>query len=96
MAFESAYGAPAGHVAPEILSYNVTVPDDRKLLVTALDIEHSINNSKPDTVKYFEHLGARSSSIECTIALEQAIAKLLFLKTQKELHRYLDELEAIY
>jgi len=86
----------AEHVAPEILNYNSTVPEDKKVLVTALDVDHSINHSKSKTVKYFEYLAALSSSHKCTTALKQAIPKLLSLKERKELHRYLDELEMIF
>ena len=86
----------ADYVASVILNYNSKVPEDKKVLVTALDVDHSINHSKSKTVKYFEYLAILSSSPKCKTALKQAIPKLLSLKERKELHRYLDELEAIF
>jgi len=109
IAFESMYGLhpfmeaesmgkvkTADYVSSAILNYNNKVPEDKKVLVTALDVDHSINHSKSKTVKYFEYLAALSSSPKCTTALKQAIPKLLSLKERKELHRYLDELEKIF
>ena len=109
IAFESMYGlhpfmeaesmgkvGTADYVASVILNYNSTVPEEKKVLVTALDVDHSINHSKSKTVKYFEYLAVLSSSNKCTTELKQAIPKLLSLKKRKELHKYLDELEAIF
>ena len=84
------------YVTSVILDYNNMVPEDKKVLVTALDVDHSINHSKSKTVKYFEYLATLSSSKKCTIALKQVIPKLLSLKERKDIHKYLDELETIF
>jgi len=84
------------YVSSTILNYNTSVPDNSKVLVTALDVDHSINHSKSKTVKYFEHLAALSSSDRCVTELKRAIPKLLSLKEQGELHEYLDGLETTF
>jgi hypothetical protein len=84
------------YVSSTILDYNTRVPDNSKVLVTALDVDHSINHSKSKTVKYFEYLAALSSSDKCVTELKQAIPKLLSLKERGELHRYLDGLETTF
>jgi len=107
--FESLYGlhpfleaesigdlASTQHISPVILNYNRRVPVDQKLLVTALDIEHSINHSKHYTVNFLTHLAARSSSDQGQKKLMQFIPELSSLKEREQLHTYLDELEILF
>jgi hypothetical protein len=87
---------PTRHIAPVILNYNRRVSVDQRLLVTALDIEHSINHSKHYTVDFLTHLAARSSSDQGQIKLMQFIPELSSLKERIQLHAYLDKLETLF
>jgi len=84
------------YVSSTILNYNTSVPDNSKVLVTALDVDHSIDHSKSKTVNYFEYLAALSSSDKCVTELKLAIPKLLSLKERGELHEYLKGLETTF
>lgn len=85
------------HVEPEILRYNASAPDNRKLLVTALDIEHSLGHAdKSGTIRYLENLANRSSSRESATILKCAITKLPSLKNANELHSFLNDLQVLF
>ena len=86
----------SGHVRPEILNYNKTVSDDRRLLLTALDIEHSIHHSKRYTIRYLQHLAARSSSSQGREKIARFIPELRSLKPREEVHAYLNTLEDLF
>jgi len=112
MAFESLYGrhpfmemSSLGLAGPEattsgvpeaIVAYNQQVPEARRLLATAIDIEHSINHSKPATVKYLSHLASRSDSAVAAEELRSSARRLLELDKRQEIHDWLDELADVF
>jgi len=87
---------PAQYISPKVLNYNKGVPDELKLLVTALDIEHAINHSKQRTVKFLNHLAERSSSDEGQEEIKQFIPELTSAQDRDQLHAFLDELEGLF
>jgi len=87
---------PAQYISPVVLNYNKGVPDDLKLLVTALDIEHAINHSKHRTVNFLDHLAERSSSDEGQAEIKQFVPELTSAQDRDQLHAFLDELEGLF
>ena len=79
-----------------IRKYNESVADEEKLLVTAIDIEHTINRGKPETVRYLNYLADSSSSSSARNEIKRAIPRLLKLKERKDIHEYLDTLEDLF
>ena len=85
-----------GLVPSPISKYNESVSDEEKLLVTAIDIEHSINHTKHQTIQYLNYLGDLSSSADAKNELRNSIPDLSALSDRKEIHRYLDDLEKLF
>jgi hypothetical protein len=76
-----------------VTAYNRTAPAERRLLCTALDLDHCISHAKSQTVLYLQYLATKSSSREARAYLAQAIPALVDLKSRKAIHAYLEELE---
>jgi len=76
----------------KIAEYNRELDEEDKLLVTSIDIEHSINHTKEITVKYLSYLAKRASCPDVVLGLSEAIAGLYELKERDEIHTYLNSL----
>lgn len=76
-----------------LLDYNRKAPPGQRLVCTALDLDHAISHTKPQTVLYLGYLASKSASGELRAELAKTIPALLHLKGRKEIHAYLDDLE---
>lgn len=77
----------------KIAEYNKDLAQKNKLLVTTIDIEHSINHTKDVTVRYLSHLADYATLSTASQELKKVINKLHDLKERGEIHSYLNNLE---
>ncbi len=81
----------------EILrAFNSAQSMDRKILLTALDIEHSVYNNKPDTVRFLHDLSERSTSQAATQAIDKQVVELPAQDTYDKMARYLKDLRRLF
>jgi hypothetical protein len=76
-----------------VAAYNRAAHAGQPLLCTALDLDHAISHTKPQTVLYLGYLASKSTCGELRAELAKTIPTLLHLKGRKEIHAYLDDLE---
>lgn len=79
-----------GHV----VAYNQTGTQNKKLVLTAIDIDHAFNQTKPHAVRYLSYLASKSTSTQTRSELLKIIPALLQLKERPELEAYIDDLES--
>jgi len=81
-----------------VVAYNRSVPEEKRLLCTAIDCDHCIGRSKPFTALYLGYLASKSNSSEARAALAKAIPALvpLKLKQRKEVHACLNGLDSLF
>ena len=79
-----------------IQAFNSGQTADRKILMTALDIEHSIYHTKPDTVLFLQDLANRSASGIATQAINEKLIQLTAQDTYDKMNRYLKELKKVF
>lgn len=84
------------HIPEPILSFNAQQPPERKILMTTLDVEHTIYHTKHLTVLFLRHLAGRSTSETVRKALEQQIAELPAQDTYEKMDAYLEKLETTF
>jgi len=77
----------------KIAEYNKGLAEKNKLLVTSIDIEHSINHTKDVTVRYLSYLADQAASTAASQELRRVINRLHDLKERGEIHSYLNDLE---
>lgn len=77
-------------------AFNSLQPLDRKILLTMLDIEHSVYNNKPDTVRFLHDLSERSTSNLATQAIDRQVVQLLAQDTYNKRARYLKDLKRMF
>jgi hypothetical protein len=85
-------GDPNQWLGP-VAAYNRGAHADPPLLCTALDLDHAISHTKPQTVLYLGYVASKSTSGKLRAELAKRIPALLNLKGRKEIHAYLDDLE---
>ena len=83
---------PSGSFEGKIAEYNRELDEESKLLVTSIDIEHSINHTKDLTVKYLSYLAELATWPDVALGLKEAITRLYDLKERNETHAYLNDL----
>jgi len=76
----------------DLVRYNRSAPEDKRLPCTVLDIDQILGNQQL-TVLYFGYLASGSSSSEARAEMAKAIPRLVGLKDRKALHAWLDDLE---
>jgi hypothetical protein len=79
-----------------IQEFNSNQAADKKILMTAIDIEHSTYHTKSDTVIFLQDLANRSTSGEATERIEKGIAGLTSQDTFEKMDRYLSSLEKLF
>ncbi|MCE5187127.1 MAG: hypothetical protein LLF76_13480 [Planctomycetaceae bacterium] len=83
-------------LAQPLAQFNERQPPDRKILMTALDVEHTIEHDKASTVRFLQELVRRSSSQDVRDALESHIPRLTDTKSFDEVDAYLRELNNLF
>lgn len=82
---------------PQIIKeFNASQPPERKILITSVDIEHTIYHGKPKTVLFLRHLAGRSTSAAARQSLEQKIVDLPSQDTYDKMEAYLVELKTAF
>jgi hypothetical protein len=76
--------------------FNDSRPNDKKILVTALDVEHSVYHTKNNTVLFLQNLAFRSNSTDAYTVINEEILKLPGQNTYHKMDRYLKKLRQIF
>ena len=76
--------------------FNESQTEDRKILMTAIDIEHSIYHTKPDTVLFLQELANRSASGIAKQTINAKLFQLTAQDTYDKMNRYLEELKKVF
>ena len=79
-----------------IRAFNSNQTADRKILMTAIDIEHSIYNNKKETKLFLQNLASRSTSSTASQAINNDVAKLTAQDTYDKMNHYLRKLKKIF
>jgi len=74
--------------------FNSGQPKERKILRTAIDVEHTIVTKKPEVAKHLYGLSKRSSSVAARSELDGEIERLTSQKSTKDMSRYLKKLRS--
>lgn len=77
-------------------AFNSVQSIDRKILLTMLDIEHSVYNNKPDTVRFLHDLSGRSTSEAAKQAIDRQIDQLPAQDKCKKMAPYLKDLKRLF
>jgi len=80
-------------IFPEITRYNAELPVNDRIMVTAIDIEHSIRHSRELTVQFLKHLITCCSSNKARQELDERVSNLLKLNETKEIHDWISDLQ---
>jgi hypothetical protein len=79
-----------------IRAFNSNQTTDRKILMTAIDIEHSISNNKKEAKLFLQDLANRSTSDTVSQAINKEIAQLIAQDTFDKMNLYLKKLEKLF
>ena len=79
-----------------IQKFNSGQTADRKILITAIDIEHSIYHTKSDTVLVLQDLANRSASGTASQAINKKIIQLTAQDTYDKMNCHLKELKKVF
>lgn len=79
-----------------IQAFNSDQNADKKILLTAIDIEHSIYHTKSDTVLFLQDLAGRSTSDAARRTLQQEIPQLTAQHTFDKVDHYLKNLKRAF
>lgn len=79
-----------------IRAFNSNQTTDRKILMTAIDIEHSISNNKKEAKLFLQDLASRSTSGAALQAINKEIAQLTAQDTFDKMNLYLKKLEKLF
>jgi hypothetical protein len=79
-----------------IQEFNSSQTEDKKILMTAVDIEHSIYHTKSDTVLFLQDLASRSTSGTASQTINKEVALLTAQDTYGKMNRYLKKLKKIF
>lgn len=90
------WGNKPVRLAENIMAFNSGQTADRKILMTAIDIEHSIYHTKSDTVLFLQDLASRSASGVALQAINEKIIQLTAQDTYDKMNRYLKELKKVF
>ena len=79
-----------------IRAFNANQTEDKKILLTALDIEHSIYNNKKETKLFLQELANRSTSDAASYAISEEVTHLTVQDTYGKMNRYLEKLKKVF
>jgi hypothetical protein len=79
-----------------IQAFNSNQTVDKKILMTAIDIEHEIYHTKSGAVLFLQELASRSTSNTASQAINKEIAQLTAQDTYDKMNRYLKELKKVF
>ena len=79
-----------------IQEFNSSQTEDKKILMTAIDIEHSIYHTKSDTVLFLQDLASRSTSDIASQEINKEVAQLTAQDTYGKMDRYLKKLKKVF
>ncbi len=77
----------------KLAEYNKELAEKNKLLITSIDIEHSINHTKDVTVRYLSRLADCATLSTVSQGFKEEINRLYALNGRGEIHSYLNDLE---
>jgi hypothetical protein len=83
-------------VPEHIQAVNSDQNADKKILLTAIDIEHNIYHTKSDTVFFLQDLAGRSTSDAATEAINKEVAQLTAQDTFDKVKHYLKNLKGVF
>ena len=84
-------------IYPEtIRAFNSNRTEDKKILLTAIDIEHSIYNNKKETKLFLQELANRSISDAASQAINEEVARLTDQNTFDKVNRYLKKIKKVF
>lgn len=70
--------------------------DENKILMTAIDIEHTIYHKKTDPVLFLQDLASRSTSDTAVQTINKEVAQLTAQDTYDKMNRYLKKLKEVF
>jgi hypothetical protein len=79
-----------------IQAFNSNQTEDKKILMTAIDIEHNIYRSKQNIVVFLQELAGRSTSDIASEEIYKEIAQLTAQDTYDKMNRYLKKLKKVF
>jgi len=79
-----------------IQAFNSSQTADKKILLTAIDIEHSIYNNKKETALFLQDLAGRSTSEATRRIIQEDIPQLTTQDTFDKVDRYLKKLKGVF
>lgn len=88
--------SPQQPIPPQIMAFNSTNIPARQIMLTAVDVVHTIYHSKEHPVRYLQEMASRSSSASVREALGARIPRLTSTKTYDEIQDYLHELRRLF
>ncbi len=88
--------SPNQPVPAPIAAFNATNPPERRILMTAVDVEHAIYHSKEHPVRYLTEMANRSASASARQELWERIPQLTATKTYDEVQEYLRDLQRLF
>jgi hypothetical protein len=80
----------------DMREFNSNQTEDKKILLTAIDIEHSIYNNKKETKLFLQDLASRSTSDTASQAINKVVARLTDQNTFDKVNRYLKKLKGVF
>jgi len=88
--------AKQGWSSKYIQAFNSKQTADRKILMTAIDIEHTIYHTKSDTVLFLQDLAGRSTSDVARGIIQKEIPQLTTQYTFGKVNSYLKKLRGLF
>ena len=83
-------------LAEGIQAFNSGQTADRKILMTAIDLEHPIYHTKSDAVLFLQDLASRSTSGTASQIINKEVAQLTAQDTYDKMNRYLKKLKKVF
>jgi len=80
----------------DIREFNSNQTKDKKILLTAIDIEHQIYHNKKDTKLFLQDLVSRSTSETARQAINEEVARLIDQDTFDKVNHYLKKLKKVF
>jgi hypothetical protein len=80
----------------DMRKFNFNQTENKKILLTAIDIEHSLYNNKKETQHFLHGLASRSTSETARRAINEQVARLTDQDTFEKMNRYLRKLKKAF
>jgi len=79
-----------------IQEFNSNQAVGKKILMTAIDLEHAIYHTKSGTVLFLKELASRSNSDTASQTINEEVAQLTAQNTYDKMNRYLKKLKKVF